>query len=136
MDTVHDLLQRLDQAKGDTQAQAALIAEFLLNTRPESERENLSKILDAAAVLRWFDVNLLREVLEISTEEAHSHSEALNSFPFVERRRRGSNEVCNLHDSVRLGWRRKIAKRDSAAFRLFSNRATKYLAMMAPLVVA
>jgi hypothetical protein len=43
------LVQRLNATTGDTQAQAAVAAEFLIMARPEPEREALRSALDAAA---------------------------------------------------------------------------------------
>jgi hypothetical protein len=91
-DPVHQFLQSLEETRGDTRAQAALTAEFLLMTRSEAEWEPLRDALDAATVLRWFDDDLLGQVLEIPTEEARRRSEVLNTFSFVERFTKGEKK--------------------------------------------
>jgi CRP/FNR family cyclic AMP-dependent transcriptional regulator len=127
-DPVHQFLQSLEETRGDTRAQAALTAEFLLMTRSEAEREPLRDALDAATVLRWFDDDLLRQVLEIPTEEARRRSEVLNSFSFVERYQRGEEEVCYIHEATRLGWRHKLSSRNPDRFRTLSLRAASCFA--------
>jgi tetratricopeptide (TPR) repeat protein len=121
-DPLH-LLQSLEQTHGDIRAQAALFAEFLLMTRPEAERRLLRDALDAATVLRWFDDDLLGEVLGLSSDEASIRSEALNTLSFVERYQRGEEEVRYIHEATRLGWRGKIASQDPDRFRSLSLRA-------------
>jgi len=122
-DPIHQLLQSLEQTQGDIRAQATLTAEFLLMARPEAERGPLRDALDAAAVLRWFDDDLLKEVLEISSDEVRDRSDALNTFSFVERYRRGEEEVRYIHEATRLGWRHKIANQNPDRFRSLSLRA-------------
>jgi hypothetical protein len=83
VDPVRDLLQRLKETQGDTHAQSALTAEFLLINRPDSEA--LSAAVDAAAILHWFDSNLLQKMLEVSAEDGRHRFEALREHSFVER---------------------------------------------------
>src|SRR5574340_1830511 len=104
------LVQQLEAAKGDIHRQAAAAAEFLLSAEPEAKRVPLRAGLDAAAVLRWFDVNLLGKVLEISDEEARGRFEALKAMPFVETYRAQDRELHNIHESTRLGWRKRLAQ--------------------------
>jgi CRP-like cAMP-binding protein len=127
-DPIHQLLQSLEQTHGDIRAQAALTAEFLLMSRPEPERGPLRDSLDAATVLRWFDDDLLGEVLQIPGEEARSRSETLNTFSFVERYQRGEEEVRYIHEATRLGWRQKIARHDPDRLRNLSLRAASCFA--------
>jgi hypothetical protein len=127
MDPVHGLLQRLGDTQGDIRAQAALTAEFLVMTPPNAEREPLHAALDAAAVLRWFDADLLRKVLEIPDKDARRRFEALKTFSFVEPYR-GKDEVRNLHESTRLGWRKKIARENLERFRALSARTSSCFA--------
>src|SRR6516162_8078669 len=128
MESACGLIQSLEQTQGDPWAQAAVTAEFLLMTRPESEREALRDALDAAAVLRWFDAKLLGGVLQISDEKAHHRFEALNTFSFVERYSSGESELRNVHESIRLGWRKNLAGQDPERFRNLSARAASCFA--------
>jgi len=106
---IEQLMQRLEAASGDTRAQAAVAAEFVLMARPEAEREPLRSALDAAAVLRWFDASLMEKVLEIPDDEARKRFEELKALPFVERYRRSEHDLLNVHESTRLGWRKQLA---------------------------
>jgi hypothetical protein len=109
MALIEQLMQRLEAASGDTRAQAAVAAEFILIARPEPERELLRSALDAAAVLRWFDASLMEKVLGIPDDEARKRFEELKALPFVERYRRGEHDLRNVHESTRLGWRKRLA---------------------------
>ena len=109
-DLISVFLKRAAEAKGDPQIQAALTAKFVLATQPEPEQAALGAVLDVAALLHWFDPALLERMLEISRAEALSRFDALKSLPFVERYRRGENELYNVHESTRLGWRRQMAR--------------------------
>jgi tetratricopeptide (TPR) repeat protein len=122
-DIVSDFLERAKSAKGDPQVQAALAAEFTLEVRPEPERAALHASLDAAALLHWFDTDLLERMLEISVQEARKGFEALKSLPFVERYRSGEDELYNVHEATRLGWRRQMARENQVGFRGLSLRA-------------
>jgi hypothetical protein len=106
---IEQLMQRLEAASGDTRAQAAVAAEFVLMTRPEPEREPLRSALDAAAVLRWFDARLMEKVLGIPDDDAWKRFEELKALPFVERYRMGEHDLRNVHESTRLGWRKQLA---------------------------
>jgi len=77
MASIEQLIQQLEGTKGDIHAQAAVTAEFLVSARPEAELEPLHAALDAAAVLRWFDVGLLARLLEIPSDEASKRVEVL-----------------------------------------------------------
>jgi len=116
-------LQTLEHTQGDTRSQATLTAEFLLASLPEGELQRVRDALDAAALLRWFDDDLLGEVLQIPSEEVRHRSEALNNFSFLERYRKGEEEVCYIYEATRLGWRKKIAGDDPDRFRELSLRA-------------
>src|SRR5689334_15674757 len=107
-DLIAELLDRLEKAKGDTHAQSVLAAEFALATLPEAEREPLRSALDVAAVLRWFDVDLLEKMLDIPHEKARRRFDILKSFPFIERYRSGDRDLRNVHESTRLGWRKNL----------------------------
>src|SRR5207302_11058503 len=100
MDPMQGLLQRLEETQGDSRAQAAVTAEFLVMTRPEADRERTRAAVDAAAVLRWFDADLLGKVLEIPEEDARLRFQTLKTFSFVERYRRGRIELHNLHEAT------------------------------------
>lgn len=122
-DPVTELLRRLAETQGDTHAQSALAAEFALDAGPEEEREELRAALDAAAVLRWFDDSLLAKLLEIPQEEARRRFEKLKTLPFVERYRRRGQDLSDIHESTRLGWRKKLAQKTPELFRDLSGRA-------------
>lgn len=128
MDPIKDLLQQLKNAKGDTRAQSALTAEFLVTARPESEREPLRASIDAAAILHWFDAGLLEKMLEIPWAEARNRVHTLAQHSFVEPYRGVADQHFNLHDSTRLGWRRKFAGERPEQFRALSFRASSCFA--------
>ena len=124
MNPIDMLLTRLQATQGDTHAQLALTAEFTLLSQPEAERNRLREALDAAAVLRWFDAELLAKVLEIPYAIARHRVEVLTTWPFVENYRSGSDKLYNLHESTRLGWRKKLAHEQLQRFRALSLRAS------------
>jgi tetratricopeptide (TPR) repeat protein len=125
---IQDLLQRLEKAKGDIRAQSALTTEFLIMARPEAERERLRGGLDAAAVLHWFDAELLEKVLEIPQDEARRQLDTLKGYSFVEHYRGEADLHYNLHESTRLGWRIRFAKERTERFRAVSLRASSCFA--------
>src|ERR1017187_1736424 len=112
MSFIEQLLQGLKAAEGDTRAQAAVAAGFVLQARPEPEREPLREAFDAAAVLRWFDAPLLAGLLDISQDDARCRFEALKSLPFVEPFRLRERDLRNVHESTRLGSRNQRAQSD------------------------
>jgi hypothetical protein len=120
---IEQLMQRLEAASGDTRAQAAVAAEFVLMARPEPEREPLRSALDAAAVLRWFDASLMGKVLRIPDNEARKRFDELKALPFVERYRRGEHDLLNVHESTRLGWRKQFAHERPERFANLSAKA-------------
>jgi hypothetical protein len=122
MTFIEQLMQRLEAASGDTRAQAAVAAEFVLMARPEPEREPLRSALDAAAVLRWFDEALLREVLDIADHEARKLFEELKALEFVECYRVGEHDRRSVHESARLGWRKQLAHDQPEYFALLSTK--------------
>jgi hypothetical protein len=71
-------------------------------------------------------------MLELSAEEALKRLEALKSLPFVERYRRSEselqNELFNVHEATRLGWRRQMARENPNGFRRLSSRAAECFA--------
>jgi tetratricopeptide (TPR) repeat protein len=128
MRSIEEVLRRLEEAKGDTQSQAAVAAEFVVMARPESKRRPLRAALDAAAVLRWFDVSLLGKLLGVPDEEARTRFEALTSLPFIERYRMRDTDLRNIHEATRLGWRKKLAAEAPDRFRGLSLRAAEAFA--------
>jgi tetratricopeptide (TPR) repeat protein len=124
VDRVQDLLQSLKEARGDPRAQAALTAEFLILARPQPQQEPLRAALDAAAVLHWFDPELLRKVLSKPLEEAQFWCRTLAEHSFVERYRGESDLHFNLHETTRLGWRVRFARGRAKQFRDLSLRAS------------
>jgi tetratricopeptide (TPR) repeat protein len=126
---IEKLIHRLNEARGDTRAQAAVAAEFVLMVQPEPERELLRSALDAASVLRWFDVILMAKVLGIPDGEAQKRFEELKALPFVERyRRMGEHDPCNVHESTRLGWRQQLARNQPQDFATLSAKVAEYFA--------
>src|ERR1035441_77009 len=121
---IEQLMARLAATKGDIYAQSAVTAEFLLLAQPESERGLLRAALDAAAVLRWFDVDLLGKMLGIAEADAAKRFEALKALPFAERYRRGEADLRNIHEATRLGWRKELANADIPRFQLLSKQAS------------
>ena len=127
-DIINDFLQQVEATRGDPHAQAALAAEFALSACPEAEQAPLRTALDVSALLHWFDADLLRNILALSEEEASERFQALKKFPFVEYYRRSESELLNIHESTRLGWRKKLARDDQGRFRNLSNQAAAYFA--------
>src|ERR1035441_5492610 len=121
---IEQLMARWPTTKVDFYAQSAVTAEFLLLAQPESERGLLRAALDAAAVLRWFDVDLLGKMLGIAEADAAKRFEALKALPFAERYRRGEADLRNIHEATRLGWRKELANADIPRFQLLSKQAS------------
>jgi hypothetical protein len=115
--------KRAEKAKGDEQLQAALSAEVPLIYKPEPEQAELRAALNAAAVLHWFDAELLKQMLAISTEEASARLDKLKSFKFVEDYRRWESGFYNVQGVTRLGWRRHMNLENPDGFRDLSMRA-------------
>jgi tetratricopeptide (TPR) repeat protein len=128
VDPIRDLIQRLRETQGDTRTQSVVTAEFLVTARPKAEQEPFRATLDAAAVLHWFDAELLEKVLEVPRDEAESRFETLKAHSFVERYRGEKDERYNLHESTRLGWRAKLSRESPDRFRLLSDRASSCFA--------
>ena len=123
MSLAEHLIEQLRAAGDDRQAQAAITAEFMVLSRPEAERAALRDTLDAAAVLRWFDAGLLGRVLGLDDAEADRRFQALKAFPFIEQFRRGEHETRNVHEATRLGWRRRMYRKEPDPLRRLSSRA-------------
>ena len=123
MTFLEEIVQRLAETEGDVDAQTAVAAAFVLASHPDAERKPLEAALDAAAVLRWFDADLLKKGLEISDEEAANLFEALKAMPFVEQFRGTGPDLRNVQTSTRRGWRKKLLSEAPELFRLLSARA-------------
>jgi hypothetical protein len=65
---------------------------------------------------RWFDDVLLGKVLGITHDEARKRFEELTTLPFVERYRTGEHDLRNIHESTRLGWRKRLAREQPERF--------------------
>jgi tetratricopeptide (TPR) repeat protein len=128
VDSIRDLLQRLRETQGDTLAQAALTAEFLVVSRPDEERGPLRAALDAAAVLHWFDAELLGKVLAIPDGDARIWCQTLKEHSFAEPYRGETDRHYNLHESTRLGWRIRFARERPDRFRALSLRTSSCFA--------
>lgn len=121
MDTDAALIRRLAATQGDVQAQAAVMAAFLVTARPRPDR--LRAALDAAAVLHWFEPGLLARVLGIPADEAREGCAGLTALGFVEAYGPRDAGLFNVHESARLGWRRQLAAEAPGRFRDLSARA-------------
>ena len=126
MSVLEDIIRKIEAAAGDVRAQAVITAEFAVALQTESIRERLRAALDAAAVVRWFDVQLLGRLLEMGEVEARKRLDALAKLPFLERFPSRDGEVWNVHDATRLGWRRRLLKDQPAWFRALSARAAAF----------
>jgi hypothetical protein len=128
MDPIQDLLARLGETQGNTFAQAALTAEFLLMTRPGLEQEPLRAALDAAAVLRWFDSNLLAQLLAIPNTEAEIRFDSLRTLSFVEPHEARNETAFTIQRNCRRGRREELAHQKPERFRVLSARAAECFA--------
>jgi tetratricopeptide (TPR) repeat protein len=124
MDPIQDLLRRLGETQSDPGAQAALTAEFLILGRSEADREPMRAALDAAAVLHWFETELLGRMLEVTREEAQRQLKSLRAHSFVERSAEEKREYYSLQQATRLGWRSKLFRESPERFRMLSARAS------------
>src|ERR1700685_2387596 len=102
MEPISKLLERLKQSGEDVRAQAAIVAEHLVPNSVRDNREQLKSALDGAAILRFFETNLLAGVLDIPKDDALLVFNSLCSLPFVEQYNKVSGTF-NLHESTRLG---------------------------------
>lgn len=123
MGVIQDIVQSLVETRGDPDAQAAAAAEFVVSARPEGEREALRAALDAAAVLRWFDTELLARLLDLTEKDAGKTFDTLIPLPFIERYRVNPRDLRNVQKSTRLGWRKQLASRAPQRLRDLSARA-------------
>src|SRR5277367_2292745 len=122
MSALEDIIRKLEAARDDVRAQAVTTAEFALALQTDSICERLRSALDAAAVLRWFDVPLLGRLLELGEAEALELFDALATLPFLERFPSRTRDLRNVHDATRLGWRRRLSEDKPASFRALSAR--------------
>ena len=123
MSLLDELGQALAAVADDPQARSAVAAEFLLRSRPPDEQAALAAAFDAAAVLRWFDAELLARVLQIPPTTTAERLRQLRALPFIEPYRSGAHELNNVHESTRLGWRSKLARETPERFRALSAAA-------------
>src|SRR5690242_3345863 len=123
MTVLEQLIRNLEAAKGDLHAQAVISVEFFLSALPEEERNPLRAAMDAGAVLRWFDADLLAQVLEIPLEQAQKRFAEMKALPFVERFANPQRELRNLHEATRLGWRKRLFQQEPERFMALSARA-------------
>jgi Flp pilus assembly protein TadD len=126
MAALDDILRKLEAAKGDVQAQAVITADFALSVQPAREREQLTSALDAAAVLRWFDVPILAHMLEVDETETRQRFESLCLLPFVETFPVRGSDTRNIHDATRFGWRKRLAREQPIRWRELSSRAAAW----------
>jgi tetratricopeptide (TPR) repeat protein len=123
MTAIEQLIRDLEASKGDLHAQAVVSAEFFLSGLSEQERTPLRAAIDAGAILRWFDADLLAAVLKIPLEEAQRRFTEMKALPFVERFSNPQRELRNLHEATRLGWRKRLFQQEPARFRALSTQA-------------
>jgi len=123
MTVLERLIRDLEASKGNLHAQAVISAEFFLSALPEQNRLLLHAAIDAGAILRWFDADLLAQVLDISSDEAGKRFQEMNKLPFVERFPNQERELKFINQPTRLGWRKKLFREQSERFHKLSSRA-------------
>ena len=128
MALIDDLIGDLLETQGDTQAQAILTAEFALTIQPQEERERMRSDLDAAAVLHWFDVQLLAHLLDLDETEARRRFDRLGKLPFVEKFPDRHVVMRNVHETTRLAWRKRLAMERPNVWQTLSARAADWFA--------
>lgn len=80
----------------------------------------LLPILEAAAIVRWFDRPILRAITKM--KDVNTAYEELRRFPFIKSRREG----LSLHDSVRAIIEETIKTDDPDSHKIFHENAAKY----------
>ncbi len=126
MSAIEETLGKLEAARGDIREQAVITADFAVALQPAAERDRFRAALDAAAVLRWFDCELLAWMLQSNEEGAQTQTAALARLPFIERFPAASGEAWNVHETTRLGWRQRLASEQLPHFRALSGRAAAH----------
>ena len=79
--------------------------------------------LDAAAVLHWFDVQLLAHLLDLDETEARRRFDRLGKLPFVEKFPDRHVVMRNVHETTRLAWRKRLAMERPNVWQTLSARA-------------
>lgn len=113
MNLFQNLLERLQTARSDEE-RAWITLQFNLDAQAEAVREAVS----AAAVLHWFDHDILSFILETKLTEAEFS--ALLALPYVEE---FPGRGWNVHDKTRDLLRDKLWREDQARYRKISRRA-------------
>ena len=126
--TLEEIMGALSRCGDDTQLKSGVLAGFVIRTHADPLQSRVFDAMDAAAVLHWFDADLLRRVLGISPDDANERFEALKGFSFVERYGGSQDEIRNVHENTRLGWRRLMLQERPARFRELSAMAASLYA--------
>lgn len=121
-----EIIQQQEAGDDNIYNQAAIAAECLVSNTLQHTKEEMRAAVDAGSLLRWFDANLLGQVLGLTENEAVRHFTLLSNLPFVETYISAERDFRSVHDATRLGWRRRMASHNSARFRTLSWRAATY----------
>lgn len=113
MNQYQNLLEQL-QAAQSNEERAWITLQFNLDTQPVAVR----KAVSAAAVLHWFDHEMLNFILETNLAEAEFHS--LIALPYIEE---FPGRGWNVHEKPRDLLRDKLWQEDQARYRKTSRRA-------------
>ena len=98
------------------------VAADLVDRLMENTPSEMRPIIEAAAVLRWFNKELLRVLL--SDEQVEIGYDELRRFPFVHTRIEG----LALHDVIRELLNENLKSHDPARHRLLNEKASKHYA--------
>lgn len=113
MNQYQNLLEQLQAAQSDEE-RAWITLQFNLDTQPVVVR----KAVSTAAVLHWFDHEMLNFILETNLAEAEFHS--LIALPYIEE---FPGRGWNVHEKPRDLLRGKLWQEDRERYRKISRRA-------------
>ncbi len=111
----------------DFQTIKAQVAADLVDRLLESVPKTIERLVEAAAALRWFDLSVLRAVLE--TEIPAADFKELRQFPFTRPVREGK---LALHDVVRDVLDENLKIHDPARHKQWHERAAAYFEQAMP----
>jgi tetratricopeptide (TPR) repeat protein len=113
-------LRRIEAAQADSEELALATLDILLASRPPE----LSRAFEAAAIPHWFDERLFAALLDQDLRpEAPRWYEAVRGLPAVEPF--PARQGYNVHESTRLGLRRRLFAQNPSRFRELSGRAAE-----------
>ena len=111
----------------DFQTIKAQVAADLVDRLLESVPKTIERLVEAAATLRWFDLSVLRAVLEMEIPAADFKE--LRQFPFTRPMREGK---LALHDVVRDVLDENLKIHDPARHKQWHERAAAYFEQAMP----